>query len=605
MGKRVLLAPLDPVHDVGLKLVRSALEQAGHTAILLQPDLSPEEIVAEALQHDVEVVLLSRTLGYGVAELAARFVDLAEAAGLRHKVRLAIGGMAIRPEVGTELGFDGAFGPGTTPAEAVAFVEGRAFHELKSRTRRERLNLPKGYSYRYRHAVIGALVEQIARDFLVWATGKTSPGVERAVVRKAMLAAERAGQSVALARAEYGRLCGGVAEAFYASGELPEYLHSFSSEELDALAEYVRRSNGAMDPMTLRMPGQRTLIFGQYGTGDLVQDVAGIKVLEAWGADGVIHFDPSWGARTEGLLEGTYRHQGDGSVITWENLKVTRAGLAPTTLWQVRAHRGLNTPETVLLAGAAGADATKINIAYGSLAAGTDPERLGIDGLAAMQYAAEYGMPYDVVTNEELAGVPAHKAFAGMLISAHIGRLVGGHPFLQPLFCKGPEALIRGVMDHNHVDFHAAKVMALQAIVDAPIWPGAPVGFMTHTEDRVQSSVTTALHAALAMTLGCEAVTIASSDEAYSGGPIAAASRVDTLRATGETLRFLGQAGITPTSQADALATRLVDDIEGVLRRVVEVGFVPALYAGLLGSREDGAYPGRAGKGTVRAALVG
>ena len=45
-------------------------------------------------------------------------------------------------------------------------------------------------------------------------------------------------------------------------------------------------------------------------------DIAHIKLAEAWGADGVIHFDPSWGARTEGFYEGFLTHEEDGSVIT-------------------------------------------------------------------------------------------------------------------------------------------------------------------------------------------------------------------------------------------------------------------------------------------------
>jgi 4'-phosphopantetheinyl transferase EntD len=62
------------------------------------------------------------------------------------------------------------------------------------------------------------------------------------------------------------------------------------------------------------------------------------------------------------------------------------------------------------------------------------------------------------------------------------------------------------------------------------IWPGEPIGFMTHTEDRIQSSVTTALHASLATSLGIDAITIASSDEAYSRGSISVTSRIDTLK---------------------------------------------------------------------------
>lgn len=351
----------------------------------------------------------------------------------------------------------------------------------------------------------------------------------------------------------------------------------------------------------LRPDGRsKPLVFGQYGTGCLVSDVTQIKLIEAWGADGVVHFDPAWGARTEGLLEGVLSQQGDGSIISLENLAKIKGALAPHTLFQVRAHRGLNTAETVLLDGRVGADLTKINLAYGSLAGGTDPERLAVDGLEAMRLAAQFAMPFDVVTNEELAGVPAHKAFAGMLATAHIGPMVGGSPLLQPLFCNGPETLVRGLMDDNYVDFNAAKVMALRRIVDAPIWPGAPVGFMTHTNDRVQSAMTTALHAMLGAALGVEAVTIASTDEAYAGGAITGASRIDSLQAVREAFRFFGGASISPTPRAEALADELVEQIEQVLEEVATIGFVDALYQGRLGSPAEGAHPGRAGRSSVR-----
>ena len=130
-----------------------------------------------------------------------------------------------------------------------------------------------------------------------------------------------------------------------------------------------------------------------------------------------------------------------------------------------------------------------------------DPARITIDGVEAIRWAAHYDLPFDVVTNEELSGVPAHKAFAGMLIIAHLALQLGGRPILQPLFCRSPEVMIYGQMRDNYIDYNAAKILALQQIIDAPLWPGAPIGFLTHTEDRVQSSLTTALHASLARSL--------------------------------------------------------------------------------------------------------
>ena len=147
-------------------------------------------------------------------------------------------------------------------------------------------------------------------------------------------------------------------------------------------------------------------------------------------------------------------------------------------------------------------------------------------------------MPFDVVTNEELCGVPAYKAFAGMLIVSKLGLRLGGKPILQPLFCYSPEVMVSGQMQDNYVDFNAAKIYSLRNIINAPIWCGAPIGFLTQTEDRVQSSIMTALHASLASSLGVDGISIASSDEAFSGGPITVPARIDTLKAT-TTFRFL------------------------------------------------------------------
>ena len=62
--KKVLLAPLDPVHDVGLKLIRRKLIDRGHDVTLLPPDLAPEEIVAKALEERPDFLMVSRCLLY-------------------------------------------------------------------------------------------------------------------------------------------------------------------------------------------------------------------------------------------------------------------------------------------------------------------------------------------------------------------------------------------------------------------------------------------------------------------------------------------------------------------------------------------------------------
>ncbi len=600
--KNVLLAPLDPVHDIGLKMIARGLEAAGYETVLLPPDLTAEEIIHTALGEKTGTLLLSRTLGYGVAELLARFVDLADAAGLRSQVKLGIGGMAVRPELAAELGFDGGFGPGTTVEEVICFIEGREYCPDPAKTAKAKTDMTAGYDYRYRHAGIASKLADISAMILGWAKDKTSPGVERARLRDELWDAARwrARQGDGELYKHYPALCGDIPRKYYAGGELHPKTRRFGKGEVEGLEKYLAETKARMSVRKLQHSRRKPLVFVQYGTGCPFMDIGHILASEAWGADGVVHFDPSWGARTEGFLDGFLTHQEDGTVITPANLNRIHMGLEDSTLWQVRAHRGLNTPETVVLAAKLGADLTKINFCYGALGAGTDPARMVVDACAAIRYAAKYRLPFDVVTNEELCGVPAHKAFAGMLIVADLAVRLGGRPILQPLFAYSPEAMIGGLMADNYIDFNVAKIKALRAIVNAPVWPGAPIGFLTHTEDRVQSAMTTALHACLASALEVDAISIASTDEAYSGGPIAAPSRIDTLRAVAEGFRFFGQAGIAATAQADRYAAELVAGIEQVLDAVLAEGdFVAAVHKGALGSRAEGAYPGRTGKDTV------
>lgn len=601
-AKKVLLAPLDPVHDVGLKLIRRKLQEKGHIAVLLPPDLTVEEIVSRALQEKPDVLMVSRALSYGTAELMAKFVDLCDGSGLRQNCLLAAGGLSMRPELAQELGFDAGFGPDSTPEDALAFVEGRERNQVAGRINREKVDLTRGYTYEFRDSEIGELCDELARGLIKWASVRTSPGIERAELRLAIEQARGNGnhREAKELLEKYKSLCDGAVRAFYETGEPVAHTRQVSKKE--------EREIGFLDDILEHeaVPKSQEILFGknvfvQYGTGCPEMDAYHASLSLSWGARGVIHFDPSWGARTEGLLEGKWSHEHDGTVLTLDNLLLIKRGIAPGAMWQVRAHRGLNTPETVVLAHLAGADLTKINIVYGSLGAGTDPERLACDGVEAMKLAARFGLPYDVVTNEELCGVSAAKAFAGMLVVARAGVLLGGKPILQPLFANSPEAIIMGFTEDNYIDFNAAKMMALRSIVHMPIWPGAPVGFLTQSQDRCQSATMTALHAALALKLGAVACTIASSDEAYAGGPITAQARVDTLKATAAALRFMGNSSFEPTSAASRMAEKLRDDILAVLREARKTGdFVKSLYAGVFGSKEDGAYPGRAGRGTVR-----
>ncbi|MDW8307745.1 MAG: hypothetical protein RMK20_00065 [Verrucomicrobiales bacterium] len=601
---KILLAPLDPVHDAGLKLIRRRLEALGYTCVLLPPDITVEEIGEAALREQVDMIFIGRTVGYGVEQLFQRVRDVLTRQGVFGKIRVAIGGMAVTDELAKRLGFEGGYGPHTTIEEIHALIERNpelarhVTHPVKHKPA-----FPFRHDYRVKLAETRRYLDRIVDNILEWTEGKTSPGIRRARITEAQLREVKGSVEDYTAlpfTREYLALCDPVVVDFFQKNICPPTVRQLSQDEIAAYFRRIEQAQQQFHPRVLQHDRKQPLVFIQYGTGCPMMDGLHIKVAESRGADGVLHFDPAWGARTEGLLDGYLTNAEDGTPVTYANLALIKRSLDRATLWSVRAHRGLNTPEIVVLAAYLGADLTKINIPYGSLCGGTDPARLTVDGVEAVRLAARFGMPFDIPTNEELAGVPPHKAFAGMLIMAQLGRRLGAKPILKPLLCHGPHILVQGWMDQNYVDYNCAKIRALQAIADFPIWPGEPIGFMTHDEEKVRSAATTALHAALCASLGVDAVTVASTDEAFSRGPITAAARASALDGIAETFRFFGQTDIAPSARVKEWTEQLVEQINRTLKAVADApSFVEALYGGLLGDREDGVYPGRAGRNSV------
>jgi methylmalonyl-CoA mutase cobalamin-binding subunit len=600
--KTILLAPLDPVHDNAVKLLKRKLEAAGYHAVSLPPGSTPAEVIQKALEIKPAVILVSRTLGYKVAELLGSLVDLADAAGIREFTRLGVGGMALTRELGAELGFDGVFAGELKMEEVIAFIEGRnprqAAEAARQTTLRAKPDITAGYTYRFYDSRIEQLLAKITDQILAWSQGKTSPGVERAKLRQEMLAQEAGSANFLALRSRYAALCDADIQSFYKDATLPSGVRWLDKNEMDLAVQRFQPGLGNFAP--LRHSSDKPLFFSQYGTGCPLMDVFHIKTAEAWGIDGFFHFDPSWNAQREGLLEGGLSHEHDGTILTLENLRFIRGRMEPYTLWNVRGHRGLNTPETQVLAQAAGADLLKINIPYGSTAGGTDPRRLLVDGVYSLRLAARYRLPFDIPGNDELSGVPPYKTFAGILVMMALGLRLGARPIPKPLLCLSPYMLIHERMEDNYIDMNAAKLAVWREIIDTPLWPGEPVGFMTHTPDRVQSSLQTALHAGLAAALGADAVTIASSDEAYSKGAISVQARVDTLRAVRDQLRFQGSQKLTLTPAAESIKAEIHEKIILTLEQIARRDdFEAAIREGLLGSQEDGLYPGRSGAGTV------
>lgn len=599
MTKKILCVPLDPVHDVGIKLIRNALDKNGYDTTLLAPDLTMEAIVKYAVKDNYDYILVSRTLGYGVAELLARFNDLLDAAGVREKSKIVVGGKPITPELAAELGFDKGFGAQSTVEEVVAYIEGKEVNFGQNGIQREKGSITKEYTYKFINNEIGDLLSSIADKLIKYADVRTTDAIERAKIKEKIIVERDAEKRKILAK-KYAELCDRVIVDANENKLYPKGVRYLGDNELIELKRFLN-DNHAILPAKIQHNNSQPLVFKFLGSGCPTMDIVHAKVCERWGIDGFLIINPSWEARYEGLIDGYLTHENDGTITSFENIKLMRESLDPSTLLTVRAHRGLNTPETVLLAGMAGADLAKINLVYGSLGAGTDPARLAVDGVEAIKLAARFNMPFDIPGNDELSGVPAWKSLAGQLINVMVGIKLGAKPILKPLFCLGPHIVINGQMNQNYVDFNSAKINALKRIVDCPIWPGEPIAFMTQSEERVQSANATSYHAALAATLGVDAITIASTDEAYSRGPICVTSRIDSIRAVADAFKFVGNSKFQTTPECEFYTEDLISKIKDVLTAVNEKADLPeAINAGLLGNEEDGAYPGKFGKDTVK-----
>jgi methylmalonyl-CoA mutase cobalamin-binding domain/chain len=601
---KILLAPLDPVHDAGLKLIKRKLGLLGYECVLLPPDITVEEIGEAALREKVDMIFVGRTVGYGVEQLFQRVKDVLTRQGVFGKIRVAIGGMAVNDELAKALGFEGGYGPHTSIEEIHALIERdpelarHITHPVKHKP-----EFPFAHDYEVKLPETRKYLDQIVDGILDWVSDKTSPGVRRAHITEAQLqdvhGSVESYTALPFTR-DYLAQCDASVQNFFLKNICPPSVRQITSDEVAAFNRRIDIAKKNFHPRGLQHGRAKPLVFVQYGTGCPMMDGMHIKVAESWGADGMLHFDPAWGARTEGLMDGFLTNAEDGTPVTYPNLSLIKRSLDDATLWTVRAHRGLNTPEIAVLSGFLGADLTKINIGYGSICGGTDPARLTVDGVEAIRTAVRYKMPFDIPTNEELAGVPPQKAFAGMLIMAQLGRRLGAKPILKPLLCHGPYIMVQGLMEQNYVDYNFAKIRALQAIADFPIWPGEPIGFMTHSEEKEQSAMTTALHAAMCSALDVDAITTASTDEAFSRGPITVDGRVGSLRAIEEAFRFFGATDVAPTPKADAWRDEIISGINRTLKLATEApSFVDALYQGVFGDKADGVYPGRAGKNSV------
>ena len=118
-GTIVLCTVKGDTHDIGKNLVGNMLSSCGFHVIDLGVDVDEQQIVKALKDHNAKALALSVLLTTMVDSIAD-IVAALSSAGLRDKVKIAIGGACTTPELAARMGVDAM---GRDPVEAVKIFE--------------------------------------------------------------------------------------------------------------------------------------------------------------------------------------------------------------------------------------------------------------------------------------------------------------------------------------------------------------------------------------------------------------------------------------------------------------------------------------------------
>jgi len=106
-GKIVLGTILGDLHDIGKDIIKTLLISSGFEVYDLGIDVSPEQFVKKAKEVDADIIGISALLSTTVPT-TAKVIKYLEKAKLRKKVKVIIGGAAVRKEHIKKYGVDAA-----------------------------------------------------------------------------------------------------------------------------------------------------------------------------------------------------------------------------------------------------------------------------------------------------------------------------------------------------------------------------------------------------------------------------------------------------------------------------------------------------------------
>jgi 5-methyltetrahydrofolate--homocysteine methyltransferase len=117
-GKVVIGTVKGDLHDIGKNLVGMMLEGAGFEIIDLGTDVSPEKFVAAARESQGNVVAMSALLTTTMPNMKTT-IEALQAAGIRDRVKVLVGGAPVTENYARQVGADG-YAPDASRAVAIA-----------------------------------------------------------------------------------------------------------------------------------------------------------------------------------------------------------------------------------------------------------------------------------------------------------------------------------------------------------------------------------------------------------------------------------------------------------------------------------------------------
>lgn len=129
-GKICLGTVQGDLHDIGKNLVRMMMEGKGLEVVDLGTDVSAETFVQTAIAQDCQVIACSALLTTTM-DVMADVVKAAEAAGIRDRVKIMVGGAPITEEFCRQIGADCYTADAASAADAaLAFCRGSAVNMI-------------------------------------------------------------------------------------------------------------------------------------------------------------------------------------------------------------------------------------------------------------------------------------------------------------------------------------------------------------------------------------------------------------------------------------------------------------------------------------------